>query len=310
MRGASACPACPTTARGRPTSSAAAATPRTPSSGPTTRSGAPSRRPPCSSTMWDKLDTNKKIGVMWPNDADGNAWADPKTGMPTFCEPGRLHVRRPRPVPERHRGLHVADLQVQGRRRRDPQRRHDPAGLHQLLEAGVPAGLQARRSSRWPRPCSSRRPSRPSATSATASPPRCGGRRSTRTSRRSPARPASRSPTPTSRRTGKQWTQPIMHYAVFEVVADAIKRTENIDDKEIHHRARSRPPTSRPSAAPCPGAAATNNPVKNVSITPLVGGQWVPGREVPVRPQDRRQLDRAGHPDQRRAHSRWSTERD
>ena len=36
--------------------------------------------------------------------------------------------------------------------------------------------------------------------------------------------------------TGKQWTQPIMHYAVFEVVADAIKRTENIDDKETDHR--------------------------------------------------------------------------
>ena len=47
--------------------------------------------------MWDSFDTNKKIGVMWPNDADGNAWADPKTGMPsfwgpagyTFIDPGR-----------------------------------------------------------------------------------------------------------------------------------------------------------------------------------------------------------------------------
>ena len=33
--------------------------------------------------------------------------------------------------------------------------------------------------------------------------------------------------------TGKQWNQPLLHYAVFEVVADALKRTTNVDDKQV-----------------------------------------------------------------------------
>jgi branched-chain amino acid transport system substrate-binding protein len=31
--------------------------------------------------MWDKVATNKKVGALLPNDADGNAWADPTTGL-------------------------------------------------------------------------------------------------------------------------------------------------------------------------------------------------------------------------------------
>ena len=56
--------------------------------------------------------------------------------------------------------------------------------------------------------------------------------------------------------TGKQWTQPILHYAVFEVVADALKRTDEhrrqgVDprrhqgDQARHHRRHGR--TGRPA---------------------------------------------------------------
>ncbi len=93
--------------------------------------------------MWDQLKTNKKVGVMWPNDADGLGWADPKTGQPPMLKAGRLHRGRRRPLPGRHRGLHAADQQVQGRRLRHPQRRLHPAGLRELLEAVVPAGVPA-----------------------------------------------------------------------------------------------------------------------------------------------------------------------
>ena len=34
--------------------------------------------------IWSKIKTNKKIGLMCPNDADGLALADPKTGLPFF----------------------------------------------------------------------------------------------------------------------------------------------------------------------------------------------------------------------------------
>jgi branched-chain amino acid transport system substrate-binding protein len=32
--------------------------------------------------MWNQLDTNKKVGGLFPNDADGNAWGDPVNGVP------------------------------------------------------------------------------------------------------------------------------------------------------------------------------------------------------------------------------------
>ncbi len=37
-------------------------------------------------SMWDALETNKKVGEMWPNDADGLAWADAKTGQPPMLK--------------------------------------------------------------------------------------------------------------------------------------------------------------------------------------------------------------------------------
>lgn len=32
--------------------------------------------------LWEGVDTNKKVGVLFGNDADGNAWADPQFGFP------------------------------------------------------------------------------------------------------------------------------------------------------------------------------------------------------------------------------------
>jgi branched-chain amino acid transport system substrate-binding protein len=33
-------------------------------------------------SLWSQLPTNKTVGALWPNDSDGNAWADPKLGFP------------------------------------------------------------------------------------------------------------------------------------------------------------------------------------------------------------------------------------
>ncbi|MEQ8482707.1 MAG: ABC transporter substrate-binding protein [Hoeflea sp.] len=48
--------------------------------------------------MWNQLDTNKQVGGLFPNDADGNAWGDPNVGVaPGFkaagyetVDPGRF----------------------------------------------------------------------------------------------------------------------------------------------------------------------------------------------------------------------------
>ena len=34
--------------------------------------------------MWNQLETNKKVGALFPNDGDGNAWGDPDVGFPSI----------------------------------------------------------------------------------------------------------------------------------------------------------------------------------------------------------------------------------
>ena len=50
--------------------------------------------------LWDELPTNKVVGGLFPNDADGNAWGDPKLGLPPalakagykLLDPGRYQL--------------------------------------------------------------------------------------------------------------------------------------------------------------------------------------------------------------------------
>lgn len=36
--------------------------------------------------QWDKVESNKVVGALWPNDPDGNGWSDPKLGFPPVME--------------------------------------------------------------------------------------------------------------------------------------------------------------------------------------------------------------------------------
>lgn len=71
--------------------------------------------------------------------------------------------------------------------------------------------------------------------------------------------------------TGRPWTQPIgFKHALFEVVADVVKRAEDLDDPEAITVA-----IAATQLETIVGRVDwSNGPVKNVSKTPLVGGQW------------------------------------
>jgi branched-chain amino acid transport system substrate-binding protein len=81
-------------------------------------------------------------------------------------------------------------------------------------------------------------------------------------------------------RTKQQWTQPIMHYAAFEWVVDVLKRTTNVDDKEeIMKRVTETkadficgPVDFTVPISPDFGA---KRHVANVYVTPLWAGQWI-----------------------------------
>ena len=46
--------------------------------------------------MWGQLETNKKVGGLFPNDGDGNAWGDANVGFPPVLAQARLHAQRSR----------------------------------------------------------------------------------------------------------------------------------------------------------------------------------------------------------------------
>ena len=48
--------------------------------------------------MWDTIDTNKTVGLLCPNDPDGNALADARDRLSRRRHGGGLHGRRPRPL--------------------------------------------------------------------------------------------------------------------------------------------------------------------------------------------------------------------
>jgi branched-chain amino acid transport system substrate-binding protein len=81
--------------------------------------------------------------------------------------------------------------------------------------------------------------------------------------------------------TGKQWTQPLLHYAVFEVVANALSRCKNVEDKQSILDAVKATNLDTICGNVNWQAGPPQDPVPNVSKTPLVGGQWVKGTKWP-----------------------------
>jgi branched-chain amino acid transport system substrate-binding protein len=75
--------------------------------------------------------------------------------------------------------------------------------------------------------------------------------------------------------TGRQWTQPIgFVHSLFEVAADVLGRTQDIEDKQSILDAVAGT-NLETLVGPVNWTAA--GPVPNVTTTPLVGGQWVLG---------------------------------
>ena len=89
-------------------------------------------------SQWNLIPTNKKVGVLYPNDADGNAIRE---NLAPALAKARLHDHRSGRLRRRHDRLFGPDRQVQGREMRDLQHLPDPARLRRLLAPGRPAGL-------------------------------------------------------------------------------------------------------------------------------------------------------------------------
>ena len=233
--------------------------------------------------MWSTLQTNKVAGGIWPNDADGNGWASKTDGFPAVLpqhgykviDPGRyqdgtedftsvisqfksagVEILTGVPLPPDFANFWKQAAQ-QGFK--PPVATVGKALLFPQAVDAIGATANLLSSEVWWTP---RHPFTSSLTGETC-------------------QQIADSYTKAS---GQQWTQPLLHYGVFEVVVDALKRCQNIDSKQAIVDAIS---TTKMTtlAGPCdfttPPALGTMHPVKNVYKTPLVGGQWIKGTTYP-----------------------------
>ena len=211
------------------------------------------------------------VGGLFPNDGDGNAWGDPSR-LPAGARQGRLQAARSRPL-FRHDGQFLGpDRRVQERRLRHRHRRRHPARLDHLPEAGEAAGLRAEgRDHRQgaPVPGGDRRlgdarrttsscevwwaPSIPFKSSLTGADPPSRWPTPTRPRPSGNGRSLSASPTRCSR-----WPT-TSSSAPGTGAARRDPRCRRRDQHRDHRR---------------PHQVGRSGPFKNVSTTPLVGGQW------------------------------------
>jgi len=225
--------------------------------------------------MWNAVGA-KKVGAMWPNDPDGNAWADVVNGFPPaltaggfeLVDPGRFQALTEDFSAQiskfKEAGCEIATgvmippdfanfWQQSAQQGFKPKIASVGKGLlfPSSMEALGDIGYGLTTEVWWT-------PNHPFTSSLTGE--SCGDLAAKYESK-----------------TGKQWTQPLLHYAVYEVAMDALSRTADIDDKASIVDAIK---TTKMDTIAGPVDWSTG-PVPNVSKTPLVGGQWVKGEKYP-----------------------------
>ena len=220
--------------------------------------------------LWDELPTNKVVGGLFPNDADGNAWGDPKLGLPPALatagyklhDPGRYQLMN-NDFTSQISAFKAANAEIVTGNMIPPdfatfwsqaaQQGFRPKIVtigKALLFPSVIESLGARgnglTSEIW------WTPNHPFKSGLT----------------RQSCQQLTDAYTKASNR---PWTQPIgFQHALFEIVIDVLKRAKNLNDpKSILESIVATNYQSIVGPIQWTGA-----PVKNVTKTPLVAGQW------------------------------------
>jgi branched-chain amino acid transport system substrate-binding protein len=223
--------------------------------------------------MWTDIPTNKVVGALWPNDAEGVAYSDAKFGFP-----GTLQSRGFKLVDPGRFELSTRDFSEQIRKFKEEK--------VEILTGVMPPPAfatfwkQAGEAQFAPKVATVAKALLfPAAVEA------LGDRGADLTTEIwwSPSFPYKSGLTGQNAaelcaayedETKKQWTQPIgFHHALFEVALDVLKRTKDVDSPgSIRDAIRATKYDSIVGPIAWEG-----KPVPNVTKTTLVGGQWIPG---------------------------------
>ena len=227
---------------------------------------------------WKSVSTNKKVGGLFPNDGDGNAWGDKELGFPkplaamgyTLTDPGRFQ-----------NGTQDFSAQIAAFKK---------DGVEIVTGVVIPPDAktfltQAAQQGFKPKVITLGKALLfPGAIEAL-------GEQGYGLSTEvwwSPSHPFASSLTKQSAKaladayevsTKKQWTQPIgFAHALFEVAADALKRSKGVGAKDVRDAVAATNLATVVGPVKWGGAG----PFKNVSKTPLVLGQWSKGTKYKV----------------------------
>jgi len=221
--------------------------------------------------LWDELPTNKVVGGLFPNDADGNAWGDAKLGLPPalasagykLIDPGRYQVMN-NDFTSQISAFKTAGAQIVTGNMIPP----DFATFwSQAAQQGFkPKIVTIGKALLFPSVIES-----------------LGERGNGLTSEIwwTPNHPFKSSLTGQSAKDltdawtkfsgGRPWTQPIgFQHALFEVAIDVLKRAKNLSDPKSILEAI----VATNYNSMVGHVQWTGQPVKNVTKTPLVAGQW------------------------------------
>ena len=197
---------------------------------------------------WKSLSTNKKVGGLFPNDGDGNAWGDKELGFPkpltqmgfTLTDPGRFQSG-------------TQDFSAQAKQQGFKPKVITlgkallfPGAIEALGDLGEGLTTEVW----WS-------PSHPFTSSLT----------------KQSAKALAESYEATAK---KQWTQTIgFAHALFEVASDALQRSKSLKAADV----RDAVAATKLKTVVGDVAWGGQGPFKNVSKTPLVLGQWSKGNK-------------------------------
>lgn len=224
--------------------------------------------------MWAQVETNKSVGALFPNDGDGNAWGDKVVGFPPVLEKGGYKLTDP----GRYQNL-TDNFSAQ-------------IGAFKAANCEIVTGVvlppdfttfwkQALQQGFKPKVASVGKAILfPVAVEALGK----DGHNLSSEVWWTPNHPFKSSLTGVSAKdlaagyeaaTKKQWTQPIgFVHALFEVAVDVLKRTPSRDGKAITAAIASTNLDTVVGKVQWSGANLPPFAAKNVTKTPLVGGQW------------------------------------
>jgi branched-chain amino acid transport system substrate-binding protein len=224
--------------------------------------------------MWGQLETNKKIGGLFPNDGDGNAWGDKAVGFPPVLEKLGYTLNDP----GRYQNL-TDDFSAQINAFKSGQ-------CEIITGVMIPPDFttfwnQAQQQGFKPKVASMGKAILfPQAVEALGK----NGHNLSSEVWWSPSHPFKSSLTGQSSKeladgftaaTSRPWTQPIgFVHALFEVAADVMKRTDPTDSAAVISAIAATNLETIVGKVAWDGANVPPFATKNIAKTPLVGGQW------------------------------------